>query len=68
MRIEIILDGEVYRSRSNDDGTAEEASQLTYEAFKTNDCNSLRLYLKKGGIIVLGPDAVKKAAIVFYDD
>lgn len=66
MRIIVKYEGDTYTSKeSSEDGTAEDVKELIYRDF--GQVEKFTVELEDGGHLILGPDAVKRAAIIVKD-
>ena len=69
MFVIVKVDGCVYVSTSSDEATAEEMADKTYEMLSSAKPKAMVLKLKSsGGFVVLGPEVMARAHIVYYDE
>lgn len=69
MFITVEVDDSLYTSESSDEATAEELANKTCELLSSGESKAMLLKLKSsGGFVVLGPEVMARAHIVYYDE
>jgi len=63
--ITVIIDGNTYMSKKNDEVDKETASEDFYDIAGSMD--SFKMELEDGRILVLGKDAIQRAQMIFSD-
>lgn len=68
MYVRIYVDGSVYEGKPSGEMTAAQAAEKTYELLRNDEHPAMLIHLKRGGILVLGPEVIDKAHIAYYDE
>lgn len=64
MRIELFLDGKIYKSKKTNEATAEETAEKLFEIIA--EMNRFKMELEDGSFLVFGKDAVQRAHFLFF--
>ena len=68
MYVIISVDGSVYTGKSSNKISAKEAAEKTYGMLANSQSPSMLVHLSTGGILILGPEVVARAHIIYYDE